>query len=165
MIRPGVLLLSPDGREALSVREVRDGLYGLEFALTTLAYRENRRASWRRSNDPDAVFVHATSARVEEWPPFALSGRARDFLVALVEIDSDSRGDVYRQRGVNSGRVARVAYPDAPYSGRIDAGATRTLDALATLNLVRFEYTLGRPSSRVWSASIYGRAYVEALTA
>jgi hypothetical protein len=79
-----------------------------------------------------------------------LNERQREFLRAM--LDGKER---------HSGMVFRDAFPDAPYKGRRDAGATRTLLGMEKLKLVRGSYGLspaGLDSSMNWTITEQGRA-------
>lgn len=79
-----------------------------------------------------------------------LSDRQRAFLRALA-------GE--NDRGIGAGRVYALAYPDAEYRGRRDAGATRTLDALERVGLVKGHYRGSAASfgGRDWTITHAGR--------
>lgn len=83
-------------------------------------------------------------------PDLQLSDRQRTFLRALA-------GE--NDRGIGAGRVYVLAYPDAPYRGRRDAGATRTLDALERVGLVKGRYrsTAASFGGRDWTITAAGR--------
>lgn len=81
-----------------------------------------------------------------------LNERQLAFLRAL-----DEHGTGY---GIGAGRVFVLAFPDAPYTSRRDAGATRTLDGLLKLGLVRGSYA-GRSTGRDWRITDEGRVAVK----
>lgn len=59
--------------------------------------------------------------------------------------------------GLGPGEVFAKAYPDAPYRGRRDAGATRTLDNMSTRGLVIGRYHTTHSTSRCWQITDAGR--------
>lgn len=65
----------------------------------------------------------------------------------------------------NPGQIFHTAFPDAPYRGRRDAGATRTLDAMEKLGLVSYRYPHtwdGRLiGGRTWWITTAGKAELE----
>lgn len=78
-----------------------------------------------------------------------LNERQVAFLRALAENDTGY--------GIGAGRVFLLAFPDAPYTHRRDAGATRTLDSLLKLGLVRGTYA-AYAHGRDWKITDAGRA-------
>lgn len=85
-----------------------------------------------------------------------LNERQLAFLRALDENDTGY--------GLGAGRVFVLAFPDVPYRGRRDAGATRTLDALLTLGLVRGVYAYSYATGRDWKITDEGRAALRAAS-
>lgn len=82
-----------------------------------------------------------------------LTDRKRRFLEVLAEQDQP----------ISPVRVHRLAYPDAPYRGRRDAGATRTLDSLQREHLASGRYPVyAAATGRQWEITDKGR---EALAA
>lgn len=76
-----------------------------------------------------------------------MSDRQFYFLKALASCSAE----------VSAGRVFTLAYPNAPYRGRRDAGATRTLDAMEKEGWVRGRYGYSGEGGRHWRISTRGR--------
>lgn len=79
-----------------------------------------------------------------------LNTRQVAFLTVMAGLDAEE----------NPGRIFRLAFPDAPFRGRRDAGATRTLDSLERLGFVRGRYP-SYGDGRRWRITPAGRKEIE----
>lgn len=79
--------------------------------------------------------------------------RLSDREVAILRVLADSSDEV--KRGMYPGRIARLA--GFARAGRMDAGATRTLDSMSNKKLVRWSYEGLRSTGRRWWITDEGR--------
>jgi hypothetical protein len=93
-----------------------------------------------------------------------LNERQLAFLRVLAAHAAENAGEGQSMRSLSPGRIARLAFPDTPYRHRLDAGATRTLDSMERLGLVRGSYRGRHATGRDWQITREGRLALAAVT-
>lgn len=88
----------------------------------------------------------------------ALTDRQVAFLRVLAAYQRKPGGG-----GMGAGQTFYEAFPDAAYSGRRDAGATRTLDGLQKLGLVSGSYAYLEATGRDWTITSAGQMALDEI--
>lgn len=93
----------------------------------------------------------------------SLNERQLAFLRVLGKHYEEQTADAGQtMRSMSPGYITRQAFPDAEYRGRLDAGATRTLDSMEKLGIVSGSYRGSRATGRDWIITEEGRKVLAA---